>query len=1154
MASGSDGSIIIDTELDTTGFEAGSKRLERATGGVKRMLEAIGTNIQKGLSAAMPSLARELEQVTRGRQSLTNAGAQEAGATQQQMAAAVDSASTFAKEMTALEKSTTSLAGRISKMGESVRTGFSTDRQLSKFQAQVDTTREKVAQLMQQLAQMGGQSVQTADYAQVSAAQQKAEQALLTLYNRREMQQDTGVSESSQAWQRLTVQIQNAEAEVQRYEAAMAAMQANGTAFVQGSSTAEYQQTAAALQDMSARLAEYQAMAGNFDTISAPAQASRAALASVDAELQQKPRDAGAASSALARFGGVLRSMGSAALTATKNLAQTSFRAFGNGIKGAISSLKSFVTQSHKARAGTHGLLRGLTSLKTMLFSRVKRMFISAIINGIRESMQALAQFDADFNTSMSNIKNASKGLSANLSVSLGGLINAIEPVVTRIINAISRAISYLNALFAMLGGKSTVTVAKKQMDSYADSAAGAGGAVKELKRQVYGFDELNKRSKDSDGGGGGGSNTGDLFEEVPIDSLLPDTIKGLFDRIKAAYEANDWTEIGRVIADGLNMGMEAVDNWITGTLQPKAVTWAQRTAELLNGLVAGTNWTLIGKTLADGLKTAIDSLATFIEKFNWRTLGEQLATGIYSLISGIKLDRLIEGMNALAIGFYNFFSGAIQAINWQQVGADLYNAIKTMVTTIAYGDIIAADVELIGSLIGGALGLLWGFIKEVGGDLADLLKGAAEDIGNMTWEGFKEGIVAAVKGIGDWAYEHLLKPFLDGFCAAFGINSPSTVMKEQGGYIVEGLLLGITDGWVDVKEFFSKSLSDLKTGLQNAWGNIKTGASTAWNNVKTAVTKPFSDMKNAVANTDLTSLKTSLSNGWNNIKSSASTSWNNIKTAATKPFSALKTTIGNTDLSSLKTSLSNGWQSIQTTAGSAWSGISSSVSSKWNALKSSMQNTSWYSVGSNICSGIASGINAGWSWLTSRVASLASSLLSAAKRALGIRSPSRVFRDEVGENIGLGIAEGVTDTKANVIKAVSSVAQSATDGIEGSKIKLGVDSSISGLGVVADKLADIAASFHSIISMLTSLGGLSIPQIAAGSVIPVKTRVSGPDGNDDYPGVKETDFDDYMRRIYGVLRDILDECKRSKQSFDLDTLTRAITRKQKELNRSYGV
>ena len=1152
MASGSDGSIIIDTELDSTGFLAGSKKLERAAGGVKRMLEAIGANVQKGLSAAMPSLARELEQVTHGRQSLTNAGAQEAGATQQQMAAAVDSASTFAKEMTALEKSTTSLAGRISKMGESVRTGFSTDRQLSKFQAQVDTTREKVAQLMQQLAQMGGQSVQTADYAQVSAAQQKAEQALLTLYNRREMQQDTGVSESSQAWQRLTVQIQNAEAEVQRYEAAMAAMQANGTAFVQGSSTAEYQQTAAALQDMMARLAEYQALAGNFDTISAPAQASRAALASVDAELQQKPRDAGAASSALARFGGVLRSMGSAALTATKNLAQTSFRAFGNGIKGAIFSLKSFVTQSHKARAGTHGLLRGLTSLKTMLFSRVKRMFISAIINGIRESMQALAQFDADFNTSMSNIKNAAKGLSANLSVSLGGLINAIEPVVTRIINAISRAISYLNALFAMLGGKSTVTVAKKQMDSYADSAAGAGGAVKELKRQVYGFDELNKRSKDSDGGGGGGSNAVDLFEEVPVDSLLPDTLKGLFDRIKAAYEANDWTEIGRVIADGLNMGMEAVDNWITGTLQPKAVTWAQRTAELLNGLVAGTNWALMGKTLADGLNTAIDALATFIEKFNWRTLGKQLATGLYSLISGIKLDRIVDVFNAIAIGLYNFISGAIQAINWQQLGADIYKAIKTVVTSIKYGEIIAALFEIYGSAVGGLVGLLLGFIKEVGGDLADLLKGAAEDLGNMTWEGFKEGIVAAVKGIGNWAYEHLLKPFLDGFKAAFGIHSPSTVMQEQGGYIVEGLLLGIKNSWTNITSFFSSVLGGLKSLLSSAWSSIKSGTSSAWSSIKTTVTSAFDGAKTSVT-TAAATLKTNLGNAWNTLKTNTAQAWTNIKISVSTAVSNLRTDT-TTKVNGIRTTVQTAWTSLSSATSSAWSGIQSSVMGKWNALKSSMQNTSWYSVGSNICSGIVDGINAGWEWLASTVSNLASSLLSAAKRALGIRSPSRVFRDEVGENIGLGIAEGVTDTKANVLKAVSSVAQSATDGIQGSKIKLGVDSSISGLGVVADKLADIAASFHSIISMLTSLGGLSIPQIAAGSVVPVKTRVSGPDGYADYPGVKETDFDDYMRRIYGVLRDILDESKRSKQSFDLDTLTRAIARKQKELNRSYGV
>lgn len=1050
MANGADGSIVIDTALDSTGFQADSKKLLKAISSVKSQIESLGAK---------------------------------------------------------------------------VRSGFSTSGQIANFIAQTEKAQAKVESLRERLEEFGGQTFQTEAYSDLLAEKEKAEKALLKLYDRREAQEDNGVSENSQAWKRLTIQIQNAEAEVQRYEAALSAMETNGTAFVQGNQTPEYGAALSQLTEMAQQVENYRERASTPPELSGWDQ-----------------------------FGQVMRSVGNAVGRGLSAMARAPFTLFSRGIAAATNKLKQFVTQSHKARAGTHGLLRGLTSLKTMLFSRVKRMFISSIINGIQDGIKALAQFSTEFNTSMSNIKNASKGLSANLSVSLGGLINTIEPVVTRIINAISRAISYLNALFAMLGGKSTVTVAKKQMDSYADSAAGAGGAVKELKRQVYGFDELNKRSKNSDGGGGGGSNAGDLFEEVPIDSLLPDTLKGLFDRIKAAYEANDWAEIGGVIADGLNMGMEAVDNWITGTLQPKAVTWAQRTGQLINGLVEGADFALMGKTLADGINTAIYFLATAIETIDWRTLGSQLATGLYSLISNIDLGRLVEGINALAIGFFNFFSGAIQAINWQQVGADLYNAIKIMVTTLDYGGIVSALAEAFGSFIGGLAGLLWVFIETAISDLGDWMKEAFYENGEFTWEGFCNGIVDAVKGIGDWIVEHIFDPFIDGFCAAFGINSPSTVMKERGGYIVEGLLLGITDGWVDVKEFFSKSLSDLETGLQNAWGNIKTGASTAWNNVKTAVTKPFSDMKNAVANTDLTSLKTSLSNGWNNIKSSASTSWNNIKTAATKPFSAMKTTIGNTDLSSLKMSLSNGWQSIQTTADSAWSGISSSVSSKWNALKSSMQSTSWYSVGSNICSGILNGINDGWDWLVSTVSNLASGLLNAAKWALGIHSPSRVFRDEVGENIGLGIAEGVTDTKADVIKAVSSVAQSAADGIESSKIKLGVDSSISGLGVVADKLADIAASFHSIISMLTSLGGLSIPPIAAGSVVPVKTRVSGPDGYADFPGVKETDFDDYMRQIYSVLRDILDESKRPKRGIDLDTLTREITRMQKRLSHSYGI
>lgn len=1042
MANGADGSIVINTELDNTGFQADSQKLLKAVSAMKGQIEAIGAKL---------------------------------------------------------------------------RSGFSTSGQLERFIAQTESAQDKVSQLREQLEDFGSQTVQTDEYSELVAQKEKAEQALLKLYDRREMQEDTGVKENSAAWQRLSVQIQHAEEEVERYEAAIANMEANGTAFVQGSETQEYAAANAALENMAAELAQYRAEA-------------------------EKPPDV----SGWERFRSVLQRAGSAALTVAKGLAMP-FKPFAAGIKSAISSLKSFVTQAGRAKLGASGLLKGLTSIKTMLFSRMKRMFISAIVNGIQEGIKALAQFSTAFNTSMSNIKNSAKELSANLSVSLGGLIQAIEPVLTRIISAISTAISYLNALFAMLGGKSTVTVAKKQMDSYADAAAGAGGAVKELKRQVYGFDELNKRSSDN-GGGGGGSSAADMFEEVPIDSLLPDSIKDLFDRIKAAYMANDWTEIGRVVADGLNMGMSAVDDWITGILQPKAILWAQRIGQLINGLVERTDWGLMGKTLADGFNTVVYFLATAIETIDWRTMGAQLATGVYSLVTNIDLTRILQGVNAFALGFYNFFIGAIQAIQWQQVGAQLYASMKNVFTTLDFGSIASAAYEALGSAFGAAAGLLWGFIKSIGEDAVKLL----DEIGGLTMDGLKEGIWNGIKNIGSWIVEHVVDPLINGFCAALGINSPSTVMAEQGEYIVEGLLMGIKNAWNAITSFFSTALSTIKTTLSKAWSEIKSNASSSWNSVKTSVTSAFNTAKESVVNA-ATNLKSSLSNAWTTMKTNATQAWSNIKSSLSSTIASIRSDAEN-KVNSMRTSIQNAWSSITSATSSAWTNIKSSVTSRWNSLYNSFNSTNWYSVGSNICSGIANGINSGWSWLKNTVTGLASRLLAAAESRLGINSPSRVFRDEVGRFISLGIAEGITDTEANVVKAVSNVAKSAVDGFEDNKISLGVSDGVSGLDIVADRLSEIAATFRDITSMLTAMGGLSVPQIAAGSIVPLRTKISGNDG-----GVAaalssfSSDFEEFMTYNADLLKEILEVLKKLHLNIDIDTLSKFVYSAQRSAERSYG-
>lgn len=76
-----------------------------------------------------------------------------------------------------------------------------------------------------------------------------------------------------------------------------------------------------------------------------------------------------------------------------------------------------------------------------------------------------------------------------------------------------------------------------------------------------------------------------------------------------------------------------------------------------------------------------------------------------------------------------------------------------------------------------------------------------------------------------------------------------------------------------------------------------------------------------------------------------------------------------------------------------------------------------WSAVGKNVVSGIANGISGGVGAVISAAKRVAQRALSAAKSALGIHSPSRKFRDEVGKQIVAGMALGITK---NTKKATS--------------------------------------------------------------------------------------------------------------------------------------
>lgn len=95
-----------------------------------------------------------------------------------------------------------------------------------------------------------------------------------------------------------------------------------------------------------------------------------------------------------------------------------------------------------------------------------------------------------------------------------------------------------------------------------------------------------------------------------------------------------------------------------------------------------------------------------------------------------------------------------------------------------------------------------------------------------------------------------------------------------------------------------------------------------------------------------------------------------------------------------------------------------------------------WGHIGENIVSGLLNGITAGWTALVTKVKGLVNLLPKAAKIALGIHSPSKVF-DEIGVQVCNGLAQGlgrgnkkVKDAAKTVVASVTDSATTLTDGV----------------------------------------------------------------------------------------------------------------------------
>lgn len=193
----------------------------------------------------------------------------------------------------------------------------------------------------------------------------------------------------------------------------------------------------------------------------------------------------------------------------------------------------------------------------------------------------------------------------------------------------------------------------------------------------------------------------------------------------------------------------------------------------------------------------------------------------------------------------------------------------------------------------------------------------------------------------------------------------------------------------------------------------------------------------NVIITTVLAAVQGDWNGVWNGIGNIITTVWNGIKANVSAGINAVSGVISSV-MGSISAYWSGVWNAVKGLVGSAWNGITSTVSNGVNNVMNTVKGIggkirgafsgagSWLlDAGQNIIMGLVNGIKNAIGAAVNAAKTAASNVVSAAKSALGIHSPSRVFRDEVGKMIPAGLGKGV---EANMSLAVSPVQRMVSD------------------------------------------------------------------------------------------------------------------------------
>lgn len=328
------------------------------------------------------------------------------------------------------------------------------------------------------------------------------------------------------------------------------------------------------------------------------------------------------------------------------------------------------------------------------------------------------------------------------------------------------------------------------------------------------------------------------VLEEVDWNGLG----EGIAENFNGIFEKTDPDEAGRLLGNAVNAVVDIAQGMLDTTKWEMIGNWF---AEGINRATNTIRWEDIGHVISTGLNSLIDIIDAFAQGIDLKSLGEGLSSGLQTAIEEVDVKQIFETISDALIACIDGLTGVVEGIRWQDLAETMWDWFVDVFTGIKWAQITEKLAHLLGACIGGVASFGFGLLKKMKEAAIAIWDGAkkwfeeyAMENGKFTITGFLNGILEGIRGIANWIGEHVLIPFIDGFKTTFQIHSPSKVMEEIGGYIIDGLLAPfdrlqeIIDKIIQFKDDVFNDLSQMASDVQRVFEDMIDPVVQSWENM----------------------------------------------------------------------------------------------------------------------------------------------------------------------------------------------------------------------------------------------------------------------------------------------------------------------------------